>query len=107
MNDPADPADPALDKAFNGWGVVTVPELPEGRKYPIIRYLKAVYAEDVPQIRVTYYDQNGRILRSDYVASGTRIDPEEVAYTALQVNNGEYLVFQYWTQNLYALYEYF
>ena len=59
VNDPADPADPALDKAFNGWGVVTVPELPEGRKYPIIRYLKAVYAEDVPQIRVTYYDQNG------------------------------------------------
>ena len=105
VNDPADPADPALDKAFNGWGVVTVPELPEGRKYPIIRYLKAVYAEDVPQIRVTYYDQNGRILRSDYVASGTRIDPEEVAYTALQVNNGEYLVFQYWTQDLYALYD--
>ena len=90
----------AADEEFTGWGPVTFIERAD--TYPVIRYLKAVYETGKQeQVHITWHDQEDNIIRQDTVLAGTEFDPDVVDYTAVQMNDGDYLVFRYWTENLY------
>ena len=68
---------------------MTMPDLPEGQQYPVIRYLRAVFLRDAAQLRVRYYDQTGRILHTDLVDTGATVDPKTMNYTAKQIKTGD------------------
>ena len=105
VDDPTKPASAQSD-AFTGWRIINAEDIPipaEGESYPIKRYLKAVFEQDVAQVKVSYHDQSGKIIRTDVVDSGSTVDSTAVSYTAQQMSTGEFLVFRYWTHDLYDL----
>ena len=104
VDDPGDAAS-LSDAAFDDWSVVS--SIPSAASYPIPKYLKAVYRTTDEQVHISWYDQQENIIHQETVAYGTTVDltenPFTVDYTASQLSPGEYLVFDYWTEDLYTL----